>query len=167
MRAVGRLVRRLLVIALVPTVLDGCLVVSDPEFRGQDECVPFFLTHEADPSTSLPLRRPETASDPAEFRATVPMRSCALVSNYKAHVFVDRNLKIIKTLPPTGTELRDVSVLVNIADEVADGRCHRVEVLVSQNFLDFENPARAGDVAKITWQFYNDPNTTLADCPTE
>lgn len=158
----GRLVRRLLALTAVSNVLGGCLVVSDPDFRGQDECVPFFLAHEADPSTPGPHLRPESATDPAEFRATVPMRSCALTRDYRAHVFVDNTLRVIQRIPPTGNELRDVSILVNIGEESPG--CHRVSVYVSTNFADFTTPDRPGDVAKIDWLFYNDQNSTAAGC---
>jgi hypothetical protein len=161
MRALGRLVRRLLPVVLVPTVLGGCLVASDPDFRGQDECVPFFLTHEADPSTSETHRRPESTSDPEEFRASVPMRSCALTTDYEARVFVDNKLVDISQIPPTGGELRDISVLVDIAGLTG---CHTVELFISSNFADFKTPERSGDVAKVSWFVFNDPATPVPEC---
>lgn len=148
----------------VPTLLGGCLVVSDPDFRGQDECVPFFLSYEADPSTSPAHRRPESPTDPAEFRATVPLRSCALTTDYTAHVFIDNVLRVIKKIPPTGSELREVSVLVDIGNE--DPGCHLVEVFVSSNFADFKTPERPGDVAKIDWLFYNVAGASAEICGT-
>lgn len=174
-----RLVRRLLGVALVParrsparclsllvvpTLLGGCLVASDPDFRGQDECVPFFLAHEAEPSTSEAHRRPESADDPEEFRASVPLRSCALTTDYVAHVFIDDDLRVIKKIPPSGGELRDVSVLVDIAKEAETPGCHRAELYVSSNFADFKTPERAGDVAKISWFFFNVPDALVSNC---
>ncbi len=142
-------------------LLDGCVVVSDPDIRGQDTCVPFFLTHEADPSTSGAHRRPESSTDPAEFRASVPMSSCALTRDYETHVFVDDELVDISKIPPTGGELRTASVLVDISGLTG---CHRIELFVSTNFADFKSPERPGDVAKITWTIFDKPDTAVSAC---
>jgi len=156
------LVRGLLVLATMAGLLDGCVVVSDPDIQGQDTCVPFFLAHEADPSTSGAHRRPEISTDPAEFRASVPMRSCALTFDYETHVFVDDELVDISKIPPTGGEIRTASVLVDLAG-LSTG-CHRVELFVSTNFANFKTPERAGDLAKITWLVFNDPNADVSTC---
>lgn len=165
MRAPGRLVRRLLAMALVPATLSGCVVVSDPEFQGQDECDPFFLTQEADPSTSGFVRLTETTPDSDVFRASVPMRSCALTKNYTLNVFVDKNLRAQTTIFPTERDLRNVPIVVDVFPERANPGCHRVEAFVSTGFTsDFRTAARPGDVAKITWWFFNDADAPVTSC---
>jgi len=158
-----RLVRTLLAIAVVP-VLGSCVVASDPDFQGQDQCVPFFLEHEADPSTSVFSRLTETTAGSDVFRATVPMRSCALTKEYELHVFVDNNPRALTKIFPTERELRDVSIVVDITPERDNPGCHRVEALVSTNFQNFRDPVRSGDLAKIVWWFSNNPDASLAGC---
>lgn len=146
--------------ALVPAA-EGCLVLSDPDFRGQNECVPFFLTLEADPSVRDPQRIEGT-----EFRGSVRMRTCALTLPYEARVFVDGEPKLFKSVPPTGDEIRTVPVLVDIA-ALAPG-CHFVELFVSSKFrasgTDFSKPERANDVTYLVWTFINTTDATVASC---
>lgn len=156
-----RLVRRLLLLALVPAATGSCLVLSDPDFRGQDECVPFFLTREANPAVSS--REVLTGE---EFRGSVPMRTCALTLPYEARVFVDGVFTVNQNIPPTGEELREVPVLVDIKN-LSKG-CHFVEVFVSSRFRasgsDFTQPERSGDVTFLLWTFLNDTDATVTSC---
>lgn len=157
MRALS-LVRRLLLLAVVPLALDGCLVLSDPDFQGQDECLPSFVNQEADPLISQTPRIPADATSPAEFRGSVPMKSCALVANYQARVFVDSEFKLDLAVPPNGTDTRNVSVVVDV-DGLSKG-CHQIHLYVSRRFApagsDFKQPERAGDLAYLVWRFSND-----------
>ncbi|MBI2389622.1 MAG: hypothetical protein HYV09_08500 [Deltaproteobacteria bacterium] len=136
--------------------LDGCVVVSDPDFRGQDECLPMFLNLEADPAQSSTPRIPASPTDPIEFRGTVPLRSCALTKDYEARVFVDEEPRLSLKIPPSGGETRNVSVVVNV-DRLAPG-CHIVQVYVSSRFAagDFRQPERPGDIDYLLWNFSND-----------
>ena len=75
---------------------------------------------------------PDLATDPNVFHATIPMRSCALANVYEARIFIDGVIKPPLSVPPTGQELREINVDVDIRD-VAPG-CHKVEVYVSSRF---------------------------------
>ncbi len=165
MRAL-RLVRRLLGLAVVPLALDGCLVLSDPDFQGQDECSPSFVTNEADPLLWSTPRIPAQAGDPVEFRGSVPMKSCALVKTYRARVFVDNVLKLEQSVPATGTDSRNVAVVVAV-DKLSKG-CHQIHLYVSSRFApaasDFKQPERAGDLAYLVWRFSNDANALAENC---
>lgn len=160
----SRFVRRLLQLAVMGALVaanDGCLVLSDPDFQGQDECVPFFLTHEADPSVR-DFRRIEKA----EFEGSVPMRTCALTKPYFARIFLDGRLRVLEQeIPPSGDELRTVPILLPIGD-LAPG-CHFVEVRVSSAFRpgsDFTQPARPGDIAFLLWTFTNTTDASVLSC---
>jgi hypothetical protein len=163
MRGFGfvRRLLRLAVMGALVTANDGCLVLSDPDFRGQDECVPFFLTLGADPSVK---DRPRIEG--TEFSGNVQMRTCALTKDYVARVFVDGALKLDQPIPPSGQETRDVPVLVDIRGLAAG--CHFVELYVSSAFRpsgsDFTQPARAGDIAFLLWTFVNTTDATVASC---
>lgn len=154
-------VRRLLVLAVVPA-LDGCVVVSDPDFRGQDECVPAFVHHEAEPALADTPRIPANPTDPVEFRGTVPLRTCALTLEYEARVFVDQELRRSIRIEPSGSETRNVSVVVDV-DRLTPG-CHSVDVYVSSRFAagDFRQPERPGDLSYLHWRFSNDASATCA-----
>lgn len=145
--------------ALVPAS-GGCLVVSDPDFRGQDQCVPSLLLLEANPSV-----RERPRIEESEFSGTVPMRSCALTFDYEARIFVDGSLVQFQRIPPNGLEIRDVPVLVDIK-RLRPG-CHVVEVFVSSQFRggsDFITPERKDDIAFISWTFLNDTDASVASC---
>lgn len=149
--------------ALVPAlglVNGGCLALSEPDFRGQDECVPFFLTLGADP----PLLN-RTPIEKAEFSGSVQMRTCALTKDYVAHVFLDGVPVLFTSVPPTGVELRTVPVLVDISR--SSPGCHIVELYVSSKFkdgTDFTKPERRDDIAYILWTFVNSSDATVASC---
>ena len=164
MRGGLRFVRRLLLLALVPAT-SSCLVLSDPDFRGQDECVPLFITHQAQPLVTSRRKIPESPGDPLQFSGTVPLRSCALTKPYYARVFVDgvnvRNQEIVAS----GTEIRPVEVLVDAGN--LPGTCHQVEVFVSSAFAstgDLRTPARQSDLAFILWTFITDADATAGTC---
>lgn len=161
-----RFVRRLLLLALVPAATGRCLVLSDPDFRGQDDCVPFFITHEANPLITARPRIPANVGDPTQFRGSVPLRSCALTRDYTARIFIDGSIVSEVTVPPSGEEVRDVNVLVDVG--LVPRGCHFVEVRVSSAFSpsggDFRRPAREDDLAFLVWTFINDPDATVASC---
>lgn len=152
------------VVLLAQPALDGCLVLSDPDFQGEESCTPSFVAQEADPPQAGTSRFPANPGDPLEFRGTVPMKSCALVKNYDGRVFLDGELKTIIQIPPNGEDVRDVAVLLSLS-EVPPG-CHEVELYVSQLFssspTDLKTPARAGDLAYFVWRFVNTSDPTDA-----
>jgi hypothetical protein len=160
-------VRRLLLLALVPAATGSCLVISDPDFRGQDDCVPFFITHQAQPLVSDRPRIPESPGDPTEFRGTVPFRSCALVKDYVARIFVDGSLRSEQVVPATGSEERTLEVSIDVGQLPQTG-CHFVEVFLSTQFAavgaDFRSPARRGDLAFLLWTFVDSTDATVASC---
>lgn len=161
-------VRRLLLLAFVPAATGSCVVLSDPDFRGQDDCVPFFITHQAQPLVSDRPRIPENPGDPEAFRGTVPLRTCALTKTYEARVFVDGSFRSSQRVEPSGTEVRPVSVLLDVGQPKLVGGCHFIEVFVSSEFspsgTDFRRPAREGDLTFLLWTFINDPDATAASC---
>jgi len=165
MRAL-RLVRRLLGLAAVPLALDGCLVLSDPDFQGQDECTPSFVTNEADPLLWSTPRIPAAVGDPEEFRGSVPLKSCALTKPYEVRVFVDNALRKSGPVPASGTDTRNVAVVVNVAG-LSKG-CHLIHLYVSSRFAlaasDFKQPEQPGDLAYIVWRFSNDANSPAENC---
>ncbi len=138
----------------------SCLIVSDPDFRGQDQCTPSLLHHEADPETAstAPLE------DPFAFRASIPLRSCALTRTYIAHVFADGILERIVDVPPTGSETRTVTVLFDVG--ALEAGCHQVEVYVSSRFSagNLKVPERPDDVGYVAWWFANSPDATFESC---
>jgi hypothetical protein len=141
----------------------SCLVVSDPDFRGQEDCIPFFVTQQAEPALASTERIPATPTDPLEFRGSVPMRSCALTKIYQIRVFLDNELQPESTIPPTGDEERPVSVLVDLS-RTKPG-CHQVEVLVSSSFtLDARTAAKPDDLAYLVWWFTNTSGAQFQDC---
>jgi hypothetical protein len=161
-------VRRLLRLSLKMTVMaalvpagEGCLVLSDPDFRGQNECVPYFLTLEAVPSV-----RDRPRIEGTEFRGSVPVRSCALTQPYEARIFLDGVLVRFAQIPESGSEIRPLSVFFDIQG-LAPG-CHFVEVFVSSKFrasgTDFTKPERADDVTFLLWTFLNTTDATVASC---
>jgi hypothetical protein len=160
------LVRRLLALAAVPLALDGCLVLSDPDFQGQDECLPSFVTNEADPLLWSTPRIPAQVGGPVEFRGSLPMRSCALVKTYAARVFVDGTLKLEQAVPPNGADTRNVAVVVGV-DGLSRG-CHQIHLYVSSRFApaasDFKQPERSGDLAYVVWRFSNDASALAENC---
>lgn len=148
--------------------LPGCVVLSDPEFKTEDECPPTLQMTEASPGY---LSFPIIAAAPPkvfEFRATVPVRSCALTRALEARVFLDGSLLRSSELPPNGTSGRDLTVFVAL-DSVRQG-CHVLEVLVSGRFSsDQRQPVKAGDVGSGVWWFgvqedATKPLPTIADC---
>jgi hypothetical protein len=144
----------------------SCLVVSDPDFQGQEDCVPYALNHEADPELGSWINLvPDASATERTFRALIPISTCALAKEYTARVFIDNLLLKIIPVPPTGTERREVSVLVDIVNIGLAPGCHKVELLVSGQFAaDLRAPARPDDIAKAVWLFYDDPNVTPASC---
>jgi hypothetical protein len=159
MRVVARI---LLLCAAVGS--GSCLVVSDPDFRGQEDCIPFFVTQQASPALTAKTLILASSASALEFRGDVPMRSCALTKTYEMHVFLDDDWKRLDTVPPTGEEERNVTALVDISR--AKPGCHQVEVLLSTRFssADPKAPERANDLAYLTWWFANDSNTKFEQC---
>lgn len=160
------LARRLLTLSVVPLALDGCVVLSDPDFQGQDECTPSFVTNEADPLLWSTPRIPAQEGDPAEFRASVPLKSCALVATYRARVFLDNVIQREIEIPASGTDTRNVSIVQNVGS-VSKG-CHLIHLYVSRSFApaagDFKQPERPGDLAYVVWRFSNDASSLAENC---
>lgn len=146
----------------------GCLVLSDPEFQTEDECPPSLKMTEASPNpVAFPILT-ATTTKAFEFRASVPVDSCALTRALEARVFLDGSLLRSSELPPNGTASRDLTVFVAL-DSVKQG-CHVVEVLVSGRFSsDQRQPAKAGDIGSGVWWFgvqedATKPLPSITDC---
>ena len=137
----------------VAATTSGCVVLSDPVFKTEDECPPKAALTEASPSlASTPIIAPVTGR-PFEFRATVPIESCALTHALEMHVFLDGLLAGSTDLPPNGTSRRDASLAVDLTR--ARQGCHVVELLVSGRFSSdpaARQPAKAGDIGYAIWK---------------
>ncbi|MGZ3417346.1 MAG: hypothetical protein ACXVEF_22555 [Polyangiales bacterium] len=145
----------------------SCLVVSDPDFRGQEDCIPFFVTEQAVPAPNATTRIPASPGEPLEFDGNVPMRSCALTKTYQMRVFLDNVWQYAQDVPPTGDEARPIAVILDMTGRAAG--CHQVEVLVSTRFASGTDPKttdRADDLAYMVWWFSNDTtgNVKFKDC---
>jgi hypothetical protein len=145
------------------SLLHGCLVLSDPDFRGQDECLPSFETVDASPAVGTVF---VLGSGSTEFRPSVPVRSCALIKAYYAHVFVDGLIRTQLEIVPSGGEVRTFTALVDLSD--VDPGCHTVEVLVSSGFAptSLRNPLRPGDLAYVAWSVATSADVPVASCRT-
>lgn len=159
-----RLAARLLLLAAA--VCSGsCLVVSDPDFRGQEDCIPFFVTQQADPPIADKKLILASAGDAPEFRGTIPMRSCALIKNYEMRIFLDGAWQSLATVAPTGDEERNVSVLVNLPSGGKRG-CHEIEVYLSTRFsaIDPRVPENPDDLAYVLWRYADTTDAKFANC---
>jgi hypothetical protein len=158
-----RLAARLLLLA--SAVCSGsCLVVSDPDFRGQEDCIPFFVTQSADPSVSDTSVILTSAGELPRFKGSVLMRSCALTKTYQMRVFLDGGLVHLDDVPPTGEEQRPVTALVDFSGALPG--CHDVEIYLSTRFtaIDPRQPERQDDLAYILWRFADTGNASFTDC---
>lgn len=143
--------------------VSGCLVVSDPDFRGQDECLPFFVNQAAVPPITAPTL--VETGDTITFEATVPLQTCALTVQYEMRVFVGGQVRMIEEVDPTGSETRPISIVqdISLSEDLEDG-CTTVELLVSRRFQGLRDPARPGDLAYVSWQVATSPDVTVGQC---
>jgi hypothetical protein len=126
----------------------GCVVASTPTFKEPDDCPPYFVPDEASPS----LRTiPVISAGNTEFKAQVPMKSCAVATAFEGRIFVDNALVSPVSVDATGNETRTVSFDLPMA-AYAPG-CHSVELLATSAFspVDFRTPRKPGDLASILW----------------
>jgi hypothetical protein len=140
----------------------SCLVVSDPDFRGQEDCIPFFVTAEAEPAVSDKTVLLASTGEVPDFH--IPMRSCALTKTYEMRVFLDGVPTRFDQLPPTGEEERPVTVVVDLS--TSKPGCHEVEVYLSTRFsaVDQRAAERPSDLAYVLWRFTNDSNAKFTKC---
>ncbi len=142
----------LLGLALVASTA-GCVVLSDPEFKTEDQCPPTLDLTQASPTLASQAIIAPVAGRPFEFRATVPIESCALTRVLEMRVFLDGFLAGSTDLPPNGTSRRDASLAVDLTR--ARQGCHVVELLVSGRFSSdpgARQPAKAGDIGYAVWK---------------
>ncbi len=143
----------------------GCLVVSDPDFRGQNDCLPYFVNQSAEPTTTRPTVVTIGEDGRATFRASVPMQTCALTAEYEARVFVGGVAGEFSRIQSTGSETRVVSVVQDVSASAFDDGCITIELLVSRSFRgSLRVPERADDLAYIAWQVATSPDVTVGQC---
>jgi len=139
----------------------SCLVVSDPDFRGQEDCVPYFVTNEAEPLLNV-----KTRVSTNRFDGNVPLRSCALAKTYELHVFLDGAQHSAPSVDPNGSDERPVTIGVDLTS-VQPG-CHQVEIYASSKF-DANDPRKADpdkprDLAYLVWWFADTSDTKFEEC---
>jgi len=183
-----------LVLPLVATtLLGGCLVTDDIEFRAQDDLPPAFVFR----PRSTPVAIGETLRlDTArlESEGTTNVKFNLQVRDDNLQQDLQTQLRLRTLVSPTFSEVlikdaevgpailgngrtavRDVEFSL-LTTELRDGHCHQLQLAVSGGFLDlgedriFAFPELPGDVAIATWWLWEtSPDTPVnpATCPTD
>jgi len=160
--ALARRLQSLLFVTL-PLVGQGCLVTDAPTYSAPDLCPPSFVHNEADPPVGEhKIFNTKDKSQPLEFTATVPVRSCAIAKKLYSRVFVDNKLTTPAEVNPNGTRERTARFTVPLAG--LSSACHKIEFLVTGEFsgTDFRTPTNQGDLDSIVWWIdITDDGTTM------
>lgn len=164
-RAIARASARAFFVAAIATApgapVLGCLVTSDPDFRGQEDCVPYFVVRDADPEITSTLK----LRDGALPELRVPLRSCALVKRYFVRIFVDGLLFATAQIEPSGQEIRTLRI-GDLPVGLLQPGCHQLEVYASGAFATERgrDPVRDDDLAYIAWWFTTVDGATFESC---
>jgi hypothetical protein len=143
----------------------ACLVTGTPTITGQIDCFPNF-----DPTSATPNVRDLDDFDIAStnvFTADISVVSCDPSTLFIGHVFVDKASAFTTIqIPQSGAERR----LANVAFDFtgfAPRTCHLVELYASSSFDDSATdgitPTTIGDLARISWFVFLDPNPSDSD----